>query len=239
MDSSRQAAMQPRTGQARDASSAIRWGGAGLALSAALFVVTIVLYVAVYGQPEGTGPGGEVMLGDKAVHVLAKWEFISRIWLVESIACLLMAVSALVLAGRAPSGPAWLPSRAAWTAVGVGAVVQSPMYALMLGGYPAAAGGYQASPVLFELVQGAATFLFYLGNAAVYFGLGGAFLAEVTAGGLLPRWLALCGAIVCLAVAALLVGLLSGVGTMLFAAPGALAGFVLAAWLGVLIFRQG
>jgi hypothetical protein len=58
--------------------------------------------------------GGEVTLGDAAAHVLDRWKFISKIWLVEAGAWVLMA----------------------------------------------------------------ATFLFYLGNPAVYLGLGGVFLAE-------------------------------------------------------------
>jgi hypothetical protein len=218
---------------------AIRWGGAALALSAFTFTVTILLYVFAYGQPVGTGVVGEVTFGDKAAHVLARWEFISKIWLVESVACSVMAVTGFVLRDRVPSGAAWLPSRVAWTAVGVGAVIQSLMYAFMLGGYPAAAEGYETSPALFEGLQGAATFLFYLGNLAVYFGLGGVFLAEASPNGLLPRWVALLSAVTCFAVAALLLGLLAGVGKMMYAAPGALIGFMAAIYLGFSIHKRG
>lgn len=51
--------------------AAIRWGGAAFALAALTFTATILLYVFAYGQPAGTGAGGEITLGDKAAHVLA------------------------------------------------------------------------------------------------------------------------------------------------------------------------
>ncbi|HUF29413.1 MAG TPA: hypothetical protein VMM77_02030 [Gemmatimonadaceae bacterium] len=150
-----------------------------------------------------------------------------------------MAVAAFVLQNRARGGRAWLPSRVAWIAVGVGALVQSLMYAFILGGYPAAAAAYDASPALFAALQGAATFLFYLGNAAVYLGLGGVFLAETSSGGVLPRWVAILGAAACFVVAIFSAGLLAGVGEMMFAAPGALLGFLLTIHLGLSIWKHG
>lgn len=219
--------------------AAIRWGGAAFALAALMFTATILLYVFAYGQPAGTGAGGEVTLGDKASHALANWGFISKVWLVEALASTLMAVAGFALRDRAPSGPAWLPSRVAWVAVGVGAMMQSLMYAFMLGGYPAAAAGYEASPALLEIMQGAATFLFYLGNATLAFGLGGVFLAEASPNGLLPKWLAFLSATICFVDVALLIGLLAGVGEMMYAAPGAMLGFLVAIYLGFSIHKRG
>ncbi|HUF29414.1 MAG TPA: hypothetical protein VMM77_02035, partial [Gemmatimonadaceae bacterium] len=48
-----------------------------LAVCAAAFTITIILYVFAYGQPAGTGAGGEVTLGDAAAHMLDRWKFIS------------------------------------------------------------------------------------------------------------------------------------------------------------------
>lgn len=229
------ASRHPEGGPDRDA---ICWAGAALAVCAFTFTITIVLYVVSFGQPVGSGPEGEVTPGDSAAHVLAQWALISKVWLVEAVAWVLMAVAGFTLQIRPSSGPSWLPPRVAWLFVGVGAVVQALMYSFMLGGYPAAATGYEEAPALFVALRGAATFLFYLGNAAVYFGLSGAFLAETSPGGVVARWVALSGAVVCFVVGALIIGLLVGVGEMMFAAPGALLGFVLTIYLGVSIWRS-
>jgi hypothetical protein len=65
---------------------AVRWGGAALAVCAFTFTVTISLYVTAFGQPAGTGAGGEVTLADAAAHVLDGWDLISKVWLAEAVA---------------------------------------------------------------------------------------------------------------------------------------------------------
>ncbi len=171
-----------------------------------------------------------------------KWGLISKVWLIEALAWVFMAVAGFVLQHRTSSGSKWFPSRVAWVTVGIGAVVQSLMYAFVLGGYPAAAQGYEAFPVLLDALNEAAIFLFSLGNAVVYFGLGGAFLAEASPGGVISRWVARFGAVVCFVNTALMVGLLAGMvemGALMVAAPAPLLGFVITIYLGWSIWRHG
>lgn len=221
------------------ASSEVRWGGMALALSALTFVVTIVLYAAVYGQPTGTGEGGDVTLQDAATHLVDRWWFISKVWMVEAVGMVVLAIGAFALQRRTVPGAKWFPARVAWSAVGIGALLQAVMYAFMLGGYPEATAEPEGSLGLYAVMRGGATFLFYLGNAALYFGLGGVFFSETSPAGLLPRWLAYVGAAFAFVTALLMIGLIAGVGDMLLAAPGAMVGFLLAAYLGILIWRRG
>ena len=60
-----------------------RWAGAGLAAGAVLYMIAIALFAALYGHPEGTGPGGNVTLMDIAVHTRARWSLSQALWSTE------------------------------------------------------------------------------------------------------------------------------------------------------------
>lgn len=218
--------------------SVTRWAGTVVGICSTIFTITIVLYLAVYGAPAGTGADGAITIADRAAHASDRWGFISTIWLIEAIAWVLLAVAALSLAQRRVAGRAWLPAPIAWVAVGVGALLQSTMYGFMLGGYPAAIADMPASVTLFDAMNDAATFLFYLSGAAFYFGLAGVLLGEATAEGAIPRWVALGGAAVCLIETALVILALRGIGGMMMVGPLGLLGFLLAAWTGFAIARS-
>lgn len=229
---------EPDFTESTDTQSDVRWGGALLALTAATFIVTIFLYAVVYGQPEPTGAEGEVTLQDRATHLSDRWWFISKVWIAESIAMMLLTVTGLALLTRAAPTLSWVPVRLAWGAVALGALLQTVMYTFMLGGYPSAIEDTDGSLALYGTLRDSASFLFYLGNAALYLGLAGVFLSEVSPQGVLPKWLGIGVAVVCLLTTFLMVGLIAGVGDMMLAAPGALIGYLAAVYLGLAIWRQ-
>lgn len=211
-----------------------RWGGAALALGALAFVVAIVAFVVVYGQPEGTG--GEVTLADRVAHYLSRQRAARVMWSVETLAAVALAVAAVALLPRRPARGR-VPARLAWATVGVGALFLTTMYPVMIGGYPAAAAAGDLP--LFDALNRIATFVFDLGNVVVFLGLAGAFVSEAGPGGVVPRGLALTGAAVCALGAVVGLGMLAGVEALAAAAPIALLGFVLAAYLGLSIWRRG
>lgn len=96
----------------------------------------------------------------------------------------------------------------------------------------------ESSPELFSALGNAAYFLFYAGNAALLFGLGGAFGTEGPPVRLLPTWLSRTGSAVCLTGMLVLLAWMAGMGGLVMAPPFALIGFALTAYLGVAIFRH-
>ena len=121
--------------------------------------------------------------------------------------------------------------------VGVGGVVLTLMYAVMPGGYPAAATAFGAAPAAFAVVDGLARALFSLGNGVVFLGLAGAFAAEWGPEGAVGRGVAATGLVLCLLGAAAAAAMLAGVQAMAAAAPLALAIFLSTACLGLAIRR--
>lgn len=221
---------------ARRLSAPHRWGGAGLALGAFAYAAAVVAFVVAYGQPEGTGPGGEATLVDRVAHYGSRQQVAHALWLIETLAALAMSIAGFVLLSRGSAPGVRIPARAAWATLGVGALLLSTMYPVMLGGYPAAASGDDLA--LFGVLNGIATFVFNLGNVVVFLGLAGAFASEAAPGGVLPKGLAVAGAAVCALGAVVGLGMLAGVGAMAAAAPVGLIGFVLTAYLGLSIWRR-
>lgn len=221
-------------------STASRWGGAFLALGSLTYTIAVVLFVLVYGRPDGTGPDGEATLSDRVAHYQGRQQVAHMMWFVETLAAVLIAVAGFILLHRVPAVKTWLPSRVGWATVGVGAVLLSLMYPFMLGGYPAAAAAASNEGLgLFDALNNIATFLFHIGNAVVFSGFAGAFLSEAAPGGVIARGLALGGMTVCLLGTVTASAMIAGVGAMAFAAPLGFIGFLLAAYLGVAIWRKG
>jgi hypothetical protein len=203
----------------------VRTAGACLAVAMLAMVATITVYVTVYGAPEGTGPGGEVTLADRAAHLTAHWSIARPVWIVEAFAMLLLAVAGFGLARREAASP--VPAPLGWTALGVGATVNAVMYAFTLGAYPVAAPVVDAQPALMDAANESAVVLFLLGNLAMNAGLAVAFAGEATsARRVIPRALAALGAALALIVAMLAAaGFQLGMDAMKLGAP--LAGLVL------------
>lgn len=219
-----------------------KWGGAVLAACAGALTVMALLYGLVYGAPSGTGAGGAVTLADRVGHMQDHWLVAATLWRVEVLAWVGLGLAGFVLSHRTTAGLRWLPARAAWIAVGMGALVLALMCAVMLGGYPAAAEAFGEVPALFEMLNEVAISLFALGNAVLYLGLGGAFVAEGAPDGVLGRWVAIIGAGAFCVMAVLSVLLIIGTlsfGELLLGIPLALLGFVLAAYLGRAIYAHG
>lgn len=216
--------------------SVSRWGGAALAVGTGAYAVAVVLYIAVYGQPTGTGPGGGVLLADRIAHYQLHQGVAHAVWFVELFAAVLVAVAGFVLRDRALEHRTSALPRVAWSAVGVGAVLLCMTYPLMLGGYPAAAS--DAGVALFDTLNSIATLQFYVGNVVVGAGFAAAFLTEAAPGGALPTWLARVGSVLFLVWTLAAIGLIAGVNAMAAAAPLGLIGFLLTAYLGFSLWRE-
>lgn len=215
----------------------VRWAGAALAVAAIIFIVTANLYGLVLGPPRPNSPSAGLTAADRVHHIGENWGLASSLWIAESLAFVVMALSALSLLSRSEGGAPWLPRRAAWAAVAVGVLLQASMCAFMLGGYPAAIAAVGSVPSLFRAFNEAAYFLFYLSNATLLFGLSGVFLAEAGPSGVLPSWIGRAGA-VCAAVGLiLLVVVMSGIGSLFLVLPVVLLVFGLTAYLGFRIAR--
>lgn len=220
------------------AGAARRRGAVVFGLGMVAYCVAIVLFVAVYGRPAGSGAGGAVTLGDRVAHYLSRQSIAHTMWRIETLATVLVAIGAISLADRAASeASARNSATSAWTAVGVGAVLLSLMYPVMLGGYPAAAD--TGDTLLFETLNSIATFQFELGNTVIFLGLAGVFLAERRPAGVLPSWLGSVGALVSLLAGG--IGLLAVSGVEFVpaeaGAPLGLLAFLLAAWMGYALSR--
>ncbi len=235
-------APQPREEPARISRPAAgtRWGGVILTLGAVLYTIAILAYLIVYGQPAGTGAGGEVTAGDSVRHLLANWRLVEGIWFAEMVAALLLGLAGFVLHTGQQTGCAWLPARAAWIAVGMGGTILTVMYAFTLGAYPPALVAYDSQPATFAAFRAAATALFYAGSAVLFFGLAGAFLAQASGpGSLIPRWVAFGGAAAALIATIQATALLVGLKQLAIAAPSAIVTFLLASLLGLAIWSGG
>jgi hypothetical protein len=221
----------------RNSSFACRWGGGLLGLGAFTYAVSVVLFVVIYGQPHGTGPWGEATLADRIAHYQERQQVAHTIWSVEVLAAVLIAVAGFVLLNRAPAVHTRIHPRVAWATVGVGSMLLSLMYAFMLGGFPAAAAASNAG--LFDVLNRIATFLFQVGNAVVFLGLAGAFASEAAPGGVITRGLALGGVAACLLGVVTALAMLAGMNAMAVAAPIGLIGFLITAYLGSALRRNG
>lgn len=214
-----------------------RWGGAALALGAVLYITAIILFVPLYGLPEGTGLGGSVTLADTAAHMYARWNFVRWLWFAEMIGALLIGLAASFLRHRRQNGLYFLPAVAGWIAVAVGGFILTVMYAITLGSYPPALAAFQEQPAIFAALRGGMLSAFYIGMAIMFLGLTGAFLAEALAkDGVLAKWLAFVGTTVSLVATvrwiAMFAGLIGQLSPLL-----TLTSFLLLAVFGLSIFR--
>lgn len=215
-----------------------RAGGALLAFGALAYAVAVVVYVVLYGQPAPADPEAGVTVAARVAHYQGRHTLAHALWAVELVAALSIAVAGFVLHGRGMRvGSAWL-SGVAWTTVGVGALLLSLMYAVMLGGYPSAAAAFATEPGLFAALNGIATFLFDFGSAVLFLGLAGAFAAESGSPEVLPAGVAKAGAMLSLLSALVAVGMLADVAALSAAAPLGLAMYLLAAYHGFALWRK-
>jgi hypothetical protein len=215
----------------------IRWAGAGIAISALILLFTITLYGAVFGAVTASDPVIGVSSVDRAQHLLENWRPLSLIWVAEVMAYLLMTVSSLVLVTEQKGGLPWFPRRAAWSLIGVGAVLQVAMYAFMLGGYPKSMLVAESNPGLLATMNEAALFLFFTSNAAILTGFGAAFGAEVTSELTVSRRVGWVGSFVCFGGALLILGVAGGRVSIVAAAPFALVAHGMMIYLGVGLAR--
>jgi hypothetical protein len=213
-----------------------RWGGAILAIGTIAYTSAVVLYLVVYGQATGTGPGDEVLLADRIAHYQGHQGVAHIVWFVELLAAVLLAVAGLVLRDRAPGHRTSALPRVAWSAVSVGGVLLCMTYPIMLGGYPTASS--EAGVTLFDTLNSIATLQFYVGNVVLGAGFAAALFAEAVPGGVLPKWLALVGSILFIIWTIAAIGLIAGVGAMAAAAPLGLIGFLLTAFFGFSLWRK-
>ena len=220
-----------------DNSAPCRWACSCLALGCIGYAIAVIVYVAIYGRPEGTGPEGAITLVDRVTHLESNWHLARTMWLIETLAAILIAIAGFVLQHRSLNGRSWVSGRFAWVTVGVGGVLLFSMYPVMLGGYPEAARVFESEPGLFAVLNSIAIFIFHVGNAVVFFGLAGVFLLESAPIGPLPRPLAIAGVVVSLLGVAGALGLLFGVGAMNVLAPVGLAAFLLGGYLGIALYR--
>jgi hypothetical protein len=217
--------------------TSIRWAGAGVAISALVLLVTIPLYGAVFGTVPASDPDIGVSTVDRAQHLLENWTPLSLIWVAEVMAYLLMAVASLVLVTELKGGMSWFPRRAAWSSIGVGAVLQVAMYAFMLGGYPQSMLVAESNPALLETMNEAALFLFYTSNATILMGFGAAFGAEATSALTVSRRVGWLGSFVCFGGMLLILGVAGGRISIVAAAPFALVAHGMMIYLGVGLAR--
>lgn len=219
------------------AGTSTRWAGTAIALSGCTLLITISLYGALYGTVSPADPVTGVTSVDRANHLLESWGPLSRIWIAEVVAYLLMATGAMVLMGKTDRGWAAWPRQAAWAAVAAGALLQMVMYAFMLGGYVAAIPAAQEAPALLDAMNRAARVLFNISNAAVLFGFGAAFVSEAIDGDVLSRGVGWTGGAICWAGMGLLLLVVAGHLSLVAAAPFALIAHGFMAYFGFRLAR--
>ncbi len=216
-----------------------RWGGSALGMGAAIYGLAIVAYVLLYGQPDATIPGGIVTLDDRVNHLEANWKIAEAMWWFETVAVLLLAFAGFTLQHQECKQHDKVPPRIAWLTVAIGSVFLFMMYPLMLGGYPEAIGFFDSEPGLMAVLNSVAIFIFYVGNAVLFLGLGMAFTLGSTTTGGMRSWVTTTGAVLCLVGLVGMIGGLFGVGAMIVLAPFGLLATLLASYLGYSIWRAG
>jgi hypothetical protein len=216
-----------------------RWGGCALGIGAAIYGLAIVAYVLLYGQPDATNPDGIVTLNDRVRHLEANWNIAEAIWWFEIVAILLLAFGSFILQHQECDQHDKVPPRIAWLTVAIGSIFLFMMYPLMLGGYPEAMGFFENEPGLMAVLNSVAFFIFYVGNAVLFLGLGLAFTLGSTATGGMRSWVTTTGAVLCLVGLVGMIGGLLGVSVMTVLAPFGLIATLLSSYLGYSIWRAG
>jgi len=216
-----------------------RWGGGALGIGAAIYGLAIVAYVLLYGQPDAANPDGIVTLSDRVRHLEANWNIAEAMWWFETVAVLLLAFGSFILQHQACDQHNKVPPRIAWLTVAIGSIFLFMMYPLMLGGYPEAIGFFENEPGLMAVLNSVAFFIFYVGNAVLFLGLGMAFTLGSTTTGGMRSWVTTTGAVLCLVGLVGMIGGLFGIGAMMVLAPFGVIATILSSYLGYSIWRAG
>ena len=216
-----------------------RWGGGALGIGAAIYGFAIVAYVLLYGQPDAANPDGIVTLSDRVRHLEANWNIAEAMWWFETVAVLLLAFGSFILQHQACDQHNKVPPRIAWLTVAIGSIFLFMMYPLMLGGYPEAIGFFENEPGLMAVLNSVAFFIFYVGNAVLFLGLGMAFTLGSTTTGGMRSWVTTTGAVLCLVGLVGMIGGLFGIGAMMVLAPFGVIATILSSYLGYSIWRAG
>ena len=222
-----------------DQARIFRWGGSALGVGAAIYSLAIVAYVLIYGQPEATNPDGVVTLSDRVRHLEANWNIAEAMWWFETIAVLLLAFAGFILQHQECNRHDKVPPRIAWLVVAIGSIFLFMMYPLMLRGYPEAIGFFENEPGIMAVLNGVAFFIFYVGNAALFLGLGMAFTLGPTSTGGMRSWVTTTGVVLCLTGLLGMIGGILGFGAMMVLAPFGVLATLLASYLGYSIWRAG
>lgn len=214
-----------------------RIAGVALALGVLTYLVTITLYLVVYGAPPGSGDDGAVTMADRAGHYLENQAFAHGLWRTEWLATLLMAFGGFGLVERSAAGARPALAASGWRLVGIGATVMLLMFPFMLGGYPPAAAAAPENITPFAMLQNSMMLLFYFSNFVVFLGLGLAFIGEEKPAAVLRRWFAITGGVLSLYSGAVFLGLVFSFGSLAMAGPTSLLAYLLTALLGIQVAR--
>lgn len=217
---------------------AVRWAGAGLAVSGGVMFVTTLLFGSVFGALAATEQGLGITAAGWADHILDGGAGLAWAWSIELVAQLVLAVSGLTLMRQASGGTRWLPQSVAWSFVMIGAVLQAVVYAFMLGGSPAAVGVVESDPALLQALTGAAALLVRIGMGAVFVGIGGVLVTGAEAVERIPTRVGRVSGMACFGGAVILLAGAMGMVPSLVVAPVALVARALTAYLGIQIFRS-
>lgn len=214
-----------------------RWGGGALGVGAAVYGLAIIAYVVLYGQPEAMNIDGIVTLDDRVRHLEANWKIAEAMWWFETVAVLLLGFAGFMLQHQKCNHQNIVPPRSAWLTVSIGSIFLFMMYPLMLAGYPEAIGYFEDEPGLMAVLNSVAFFVFYVGNAVLFLGLGMAFTLGSTSTGGMRSWLTKTGSVLCLVGLVGMIGGLFGIGAMTVLAPFGVMATLLASYLGYSIWR--
>lgn len=218
----------------RDGRLVESWGGGALAVGAALYAISILLYLLLYGQADASTASGEPSLADRVAHLEQHWVIARTVWSMEFAGLLTMAYAGLVLRDR--SARSVHPDRLVWPVLTVGCVVTLLMYPLMLAGYPEAVRAFAREPAIMATLDSIATFIFETGNLVIFAGLAGAFAVSGQSH-TIGRSVAVAGTVLASAGAVAATGMIFDVALLEALAPAGILSVLLAAYLGLAIVR--
>jgi hypothetical protein len=143
------------------------------------FFILLLLYVFVYQPTTG-------LYSVRINQMLENWPLVANIWRAESLAAVMLAVSA---------GSFALDTKNLfWILVAVGHIIMILMFAFMLGSYSVAAEYHDQVPALFPLVNETALWIFAFSNLLFLSGMAGIYHQDT----LLKRWLSRIGLVIAL-----------------------------------------
>ena len=143
------------------------------------FFVLGILYAFVYQPPTGLY---EVRIS----HLQDNWTLVANIWRAESLATVLLAISAGSFAMESKN--------LFWFVVAAGHIIMTLMFAFMLGAYPVAAEYFEQTPALFPLMNETAIWIFAFSNLLFMVGMAGVYYQD----SILLRWVSVIGLVIAL-----------------------------------------